>query len=300
MFESVFIDDINVGERRREDFGDIEGLAESIGKYGLFHPIIVDGANNLVAGERRLRACRDILKWSEMPARLYSELSEDERREIELEENLRRKDLTPYERSKNIVSLAGLAARQAADVRNWPETELRAESAQNSKSAGRPKEPTSKRSVADKIGIPEATIRDAEKHVEAVTRYPELSVAPTQKGAIDAAKKLDRLPEPERRNVLSKLATEGKSALKDIATGKQSSNHTPKPKSPSGPYAKNLSQIQVFVTTIQSLGAEDLTANWTEREAHEFLLNLRECRDGLSAIVSDLEAVEDERKRGAA
>jgi ParB-like chromosome segregation protein Spo0J len=50
---SKSISDIKVGQRRREDFGDLQGLADSIAKYGLFHPVIVDGDDNLVAGERR-------------------------------------------------------------------------------------------------------------------------------------------------------------------------------------------------------------------------------------------------------
>lgn len=47
----------------------------------------------------------------EIPARLYRDLTDDEKREIELEENVRRKDLTPVERSRNYVSLAETAER---------------------------------------------------------------------------------------------------------------------------------------------------------------------------------------------
>ena len=125
---------------------------------------MVDDENNLVAGERRLRACR-MLGWSEIPARLYSELTDDERREIELEENLRRKDLTPYERSKTLDNLVKKAA------------EVLAGSAKTDRSkGGRPsKLAVSEVAVSKRINVPQKTINDAQRHVAAVEKYPELA-----------------------------------------------------------------------------------------------------------------------------
>src|SRR5262245_52403896 len=98
------IHSIQIGIRRREHLGDLEGLAASIQRYGLIHPIVVDAAGTLVAGERRLRACLQ-LGWTEVEVRLYGELTAEERAAIELEENLQRKNLTPLERSKTLVQL---------------------------------------------------------------------------------------------------------------------------------------------------------------------------------------------------
>ena len=56
----VQVKEINVGERLRENFGDIEGLAESIKINGLLHPIIVDENLNLIAGHRRLTAIKTL------------------------------------------------------------------------------------------------------------------------------------------------------------------------------------------------------------------------------------------------
>ncbi len=106
----VPIIEIQVGERRREDYGDLEGLAQSIEKWGLLHAIVLDADNRLVAGERRLRACRDVLGWQGVSCVSMGDLTEDELRELELEENLRRKDLTDYERAKGMVRLAETAA----------------------------------------------------------------------------------------------------------------------------------------------------------------------------------------------
>jgi DNA modification methylase len=89
----VKISDINVGDRVRTDFSDVEGLAVSIQQHGLLHPIIIDKALNLVAGERRLRA-HIALGMKEIEVKDLGELTEDERLEIEGDENLRRKDFT--------------------------------------------------------------------------------------------------------------------------------------------------------------------------------------------------------------
>jgi len=185
------INSIVIGERRREDDGDIAGLAASLKRFGLFHPVVVDDQGNLVAGGRRLEAARQ-LGWETIPVRHLGELTEAERREIELEENLRRKDLTPYERDKALVQLVAVA-QQAAQQ----ESELRAESARNSR--GRPPMPGSLRDVAERIGRPVKTIHDATQRVAAAEKYPELqSPDITQRDAVKAAKVLDALPDTER------------------------------------------------------------------------------------------------------
>ena len=88
----VKIEDIVVGRRCREDFGDIEGLAISIQRFGLLHPIVIDEKKNLLAGERRLRAHK-YLGLKEIEVNYRKDLDGAEKKEIELEENLKRKDL---------------------------------------------------------------------------------------------------------------------------------------------------------------------------------------------------------------
>jgi len=103
----VKMEEIWVGERAREVFGDIESLATSISRFGLFHPIIIkpyEGENKeykweLLAGERRLRACKR-LGWNTVPTRLFDEINSLEAKEIEIEENVRRKDLDWQEEVK--------------------------------------------------------------------------------------------------------------------------------------------------------------------------------------------------------
>jgi ParB family chromosome partitioning protein len=62
---TIPIDSIKIGSRHRRDLGDIAGLAESIADIGLLHPITVDEDGRLLAGVRRLVACKR-LGWNKI------------------------------------------------------------------------------------------------------------------------------------------------------------------------------------------------------------------------------------------
>jgi ParB/RepB/Spo0J family partition protein len=79
--------------RYRKDFGDIQELALSINKIGLLHPIVVTKDKVLVAGERRLRAHQE-LGMDEIEVKFLDECTEVVQREIEIEENIKRKAFT--------------------------------------------------------------------------------------------------------------------------------------------------------------------------------------------------------------
>jgi N6-adenosine-specific RNA methylase IME4 len=88
------IDQIVVGERHRKELGDIDGLARWIDDIGgLMHPVVVRPDGRLIAGQRRILACRQ-LGWTEIPDR-YLDLDDVERGEFA--ENASRKDFTPSE-----------------------------------------------------------------------------------------------------------------------------------------------------------------------------------------------------------
>jgi N6-adenosine-specific RNA methylase IME4 len=82
-----------VGPRHRKDMGDIAALAASIERVGLLHPIVVTPDNKLIAGERRLEACK-LLGWEDVPATVVS-LEDIVRGEND--ENAIRKDFLPSE-----------------------------------------------------------------------------------------------------------------------------------------------------------------------------------------------------------
>jgi len=94
-FQRLRLTDIVVNRegRQRRTLDDLKGLEESIKALGVLNPIIVRPDNTLVAGERRLQACKN-LKWYDIPVRFTTDLSPIEYEVIELEENIKRKDLT--------------------------------------------------------------------------------------------------------------------------------------------------------------------------------------------------------------
>lgn len=94
----IKLSDITVNTRYRQDLGDIEELKNSISQDGLISPVAVrempSGGYELLAGERRLTAVTQ-LNWPEIEARIYEgEMDELKCRQIELEENINRKDMT--------------------------------------------------------------------------------------------------------------------------------------------------------------------------------------------------------------
>lgn len=88
----IKLEDIRLKERIRIDLGDIVSLADSIKSVGLINPILLDEDNYLIAGQRRLEAVK-LLGWEEIPCTRVSELSEFDKKRIELEENVHRKEL---------------------------------------------------------------------------------------------------------------------------------------------------------------------------------------------------------------
>ncbi|MDR1745121.1 MAG: ParB/RepB/Spo0J family partition protein [Planctomycetota bacterium] len=86
--------------RRHFDQRKLEELARTIDSHGLMQPLVVrkkaDGGYELIAGERRLRAIRDILKRETAPAQII-QADDNMVREMALVENLQRDDLNPIE-----------------------------------------------------------------------------------------------------------------------------------------------------------------------------------------------------------
>lgn len=199
------VDDINVGARLRQDLGDIAGLAKSIDEYGLLHPLVIDADNNLIAGGRRLEAMKS-LGWTKVEVRQFEEMSADERRVLELEENLRRKDLTSYERSRNLTDLATAAEtvdRQTGEI-------TRSNSEQVSSKRGPEQEPGSIRRVSERINVPTTSIHRAQQHVAAAESFPVLQQPQwKQYQAMEAAELLRTIPEDEQPAIVALIDQPG-------------------------------------------------------------------------------------------
>lgn len=98
------IADIKSEDRFRAEFGDIETLAESIKEKGLLQPITVSTDLQLLAGERRLRAAK-LAGLKTVPALVRKTNGEIDAREVELMENVFRKDFTWSEQAALIAEI---------------------------------------------------------------------------------------------------------------------------------------------------------------------------------------------------
>lgn len=93
------IESVRVEGRYRRDLGNVESLAKSIaGPAGLINPITVTPNGRLIAGQRRLEACRS-LGWDTVPVVVVDGLDEAAAKLVaERDENTERKEMTVSER----------------------------------------------------------------------------------------------------------------------------------------------------------------------------------------------------------
>ncbi len=93
----VDINKIIVKDRIRKDFGDIQELAENIKQCGLINSPVINKNYELIAGERRLRACK-FLGWKQIDVKMMDTRDSDHDFDIEVSENEDRKDFSRTER----------------------------------------------------------------------------------------------------------------------------------------------------------------------------------------------------------
>ena len=87
------LSEIIVKDRIRKDMGDLTSLEKSIHKLGLLHPIVISENNELIAGQRRLIACKN-LDWKEVPVTICNF---SDQKQGEFDENRERMDFTVSE-----------------------------------------------------------------------------------------------------------------------------------------------------------------------------------------------------------
>ena len=116
--KTVLINTIQTGERFREDLGDIESLAQSIENEGLINPITIDTELNLLAGGRRLAACK-LLNHDSITATIFKIDTEHELRIIELIENVQRKEMLWFEQASLVKRINDLMKKSE---KTWTQT----------------------------------------------------------------------------------------------------------------------------------------------------------------------------------
>lgn len=110
----IDIDRIVVSDRIRKDFGDIQELADDIKENGLINPPVVNKEYVLLAGERRLRACK-MLGWPQIEVRMMDTRDAEHELNIEISENDVRKGFTKSERVDYIKRLLRIEQAKAKE-----------------------------------------------------------------------------------------------------------------------------------------------------------------------------------------
>lgn len=118
----LMINQVEVKEQGRKTFDDLEALASDIKAVGQLQPIVVKQIDaqryRLVAGERRFRAIKQILKAETIRATIRrADESETDTRFVQLSENTQRNDYLPLELAEELADIkygTGLTNEQLA------------------------------------------------------------------------------------------------------------------------------------------------------------------------------------------
>jgi len=176
--KQIAISSIIVGNRDREDLGDLLGLAKSIKAVGLINPIIVDKDLNLVAGLRRIEAVK-LLKEDKIEARFYEELTDYQRRRILIEEEIiHKKSMTWVEEIKLKAELHELYIKEHTH--------------ENAQRTVRGRKAWGQKQTAESLGIAMSTLSEELRLAKALESFPELLKI---KSKSDAVRKMYRLRE---------------------------------------------------------------------------------------------------------
>lgn len=154
------IDSIIVLLRHRHDMGDIDALAKDIAEIGLLHPIVIRPDGRLIAGERRLHACR-LLGWADVPVTVVDIASVVRG---EMAENMQRKNFLPSE--------AVAIARTIEEEEREQAKERMADGGRGANLAPVEKGKTRDK-IATRVGKARTTLNKATAVVEAAEAEPE-------------------------------------------------------------------------------------------------------------------------------
>lgn len=161
----VKLDEISVGERFRTDLGDLEEMVASIKAKGIIQPLSVDSNMVLLAGGRRY-ASAQLAGLPTVPVIVRDFIDEIDSREIELFENIYRKDFTWAERAALTQEIDKLYKNKHGS--NW-----------------------SGRKTAELLDKGVATVARDLQLAEALRLMPELAGCKTADDALKVVKKME-------------------------------------------------------------------------------------------------------------
>ncbi|MFQ6095536.1 MAG: ParB N-terminal domain-containing protein [Candidatus Bathyarchaeia archaeon] len=175
--------EIEIGERVRNDLGDIGDLEKSIRKLGLIQPIGITKDKKLIWGWRRLETWKKVKGDEPIAAIVFPEESA---KLAELAENLCRLNLPWQLKNTAIAEFHKQLEKQA-------ESEFSSDSEEKSGRAGRPPKPWSQEDTAEVLGISTGKVSTAISLAKAIEEHPGLKHVETEEKALEM---LRRLKEP--------------------------------------------------------------------------------------------------------
>lgn len=177
IVKEIPIKDVDISEfNTRKNLADgqhdstIEELAKSIERQGLLNPITVfqkpDGRYAIVAGQRRLLACKS-LSWSNISAVVRDALTDADATAISLVENVHRADMNPHDKAVAFKALLN----KLRDIQ----------------------------SVSRETGVGEKTVRKYIQLLDLATELQEQLAAGEAKNTEALARLAQRLPDHEKQ-----------------------------------------------------------------------------------------------------
>ena len=118
-YMEIPVDSINstrIQSRQRHTDTNVHNLAVSIRTHGLFYPVLVvesgrgGGGYDLISGQRRLRAYRDVLaggdsdRFAKIPAFIYGNLQEWEKKAMSINENFNQEPVTETDKTAAVTA----------------------------------------------------------------------------------------------------------------------------------------------------------------------------------------------------
>jgi hypothetical protein len=192
------IGDIVVGDRHRQEPGDIDSLARSIRDLGLLHPVVITADKRLVAGARRLAALKELGR-AVAPVRVVDSLDDALLTlRAERDENTCRKDFTPSEAVRIGTALEALEKEEAK------ERQKEGGRAGGKGSGKLPEAQTgdTRDKVAEAVGMSGRTYEKVKQVLQAAEADPELRPVVEEMdrtGKVEPALKKVRVKQPDKR-----------------------------------------------------------------------------------------------------
>ena len=177
--------------RQRKDLGEIAKMAESIRLYGQMQPIVINRNKELIAGGRRLAAC--LLGGFKARVCYKDTIDPLLMREMELEENVQRKALTPAEECLAIDDLVKLKQAKYGKPVQGRQGGFTLDDA------------------AELIGKTKGNVIEAIQLADAIRNFPELRKADSKSEIKKAVKGLERV----QQNIIALASYESTIKMQD-------------------------------------------------------------------------------------